>query len=197
MPKRRRRGKEINQRKVNLKNGVGRKEVTQMKRYTKALWAGSLAVLLIVGAVAVANGQNLRRLQQERGGAAALRGMFGPRMFLAGLDLTDPQKEQVKTIFANRKADIKAVVQDTIQARKGLREALAAEADSVALNAAYGKVSDAGWKALQLRTQIGAEINQNQILTPEQQAKLKKRLQNVKKLGMQMIEKRRNKKVDE
>jgi Spy/CpxP family protein refolding chaperone len=166
-----------------------------MKRYTKALWAGSLAVLLIVGAVAVGNGQNLRRLQQERGGAAALRGMFGARMFLAGLDLTDPQKEQVKTIFANHKADIKAVVQDTIQARKGLREALAAGADSVALKTAYDKVSDAGWKALQLLTQIGAEIKP--ILTAEQQAKLQKRLQNMKKLGMQMIEKRRNKKVDE
>jgi Spy/CpxP family protein refolding chaperone len=165
-----------------------------MKRNAKAMWVGSLAVLLIAGAVVLAHGQNPGRLQQRPGAGAAMRGMFRARMFLAGLDLTDQQKEQVKTIFANHKDAIRSAVQGSIQARKGLREAIAANSGQDALKAAYDKVSDAGWNALQLRTQIGAEIRQ--ILTPAQQAKLQKRLQNMNRFGLQPRAKRIAKKAE-
>jgi Spy/CpxP family protein refolding chaperone len=166
-----------------------------MKRHANALWVGSLAVLLIAGGIVLAHGQNPRRLQQGPGAGPAMQGMFRARMFLAGLDLTDQQKEQVKTIFADHKDEIKSVVQDTVQARKGLRAAIAANSGQDALKAAYGEVSDAGWNALQLRTKIGAEIKQ--ILTPDQQAKLQKRLQNMNRFGFQLRAKRLAKKEAE
>jgi protein CpxP len=162
-----------------------------MRGYQKALAAISLAALLIVGVVAVANAQNLKRLGQN--GAAAFKGKFNARMFLRGLNLTDQQKEQVKNILSNHKPDIKAIAQESLQARKGLREALAVGADQGALKAAYDKVSSAGWNALLLRNQIGSEIKQ--ILTPEQLQLLQKRQENLKKLGRKIMENRRIKKL--
>jgi protein CpxP len=163
-----------------------------MRGHQKALTAISLAVLLIVGAVAVVNAQNLKRFGQG-GAAAASKGKFNARMLLRGLNLTDQQKEQVKNILSNHKPDIKAAAQESLQARKGLREALAGGVDQGALKAAYDKVSSAGWNALLLRNQIGSEIKQ--ILTPEQQQLLQKRQENLKKLGRKIIENRRIKKL--
>ena len=157
-----------------------------MRRYQKVLAAIGLAILLIVSAVAVANAQNPKRLGQ---GGAAAKGIFNVRMFLRGLNLTDQQKEQVKNILSNHKPDMKAVAQESLQARRGLREALAGGADQAALKAAYDKVSTAGWNALMLRKQIGSEIKQ--ILTPEQLELLQKRQQNLKKLGQTIIQNRR------
>jgi len=161
-----------------------------MRGYRKALAAVSLAILLVVSAVAVANAQNVMRLGQGR---EAANGLFKARLFLRGLNLTDQQKEQVKTILSNHKPDMKAVAQETLQARRGLREASASGADEAALKAAYDKVSAAGWNALMLRNQIGSEIKQ--ILTPEQQDLLKKRQENLKKLGQNIIQNRRVKKL--
>jgi len=163
-----------------------------MRGYQKALAAISLVAVLIVGVVAVANAQNLKRLGQG-GAAAASKGKFNARMLLRGLNLTDEQKEQVKNILSNHKPDIKAAAQESLQSRKGLREALAGGADQDALKAAYDKVSSAGWNALMLRNQIGSEIKQ--ILTPEQQERLQKRQENLKKLGQKVIENRRIKKL--
>jgi periplasmic protein CpxP/Spy len=163
-----------------------------MRGYQKALIAGSLAVLLILGAVAVGNAQNVRRLQQG-GQAAALRGMFRGGLLLRGLELTDQQKEQVKTILSNHKADIRNAAQETIKARRDLRAAMADGADQATLKAAYDKVSGAGWDALLMRNQIGSEIKQ--ILTPEQQARLQKRMQNLKKFGARTFANRTNRKV--
>ena len=161
-----------------------------MRRYQKARAAISLAVLLTVSAVAIANAQNPKQLGQ---GGAAAKGIFNVRVFLRGLNLTDPQKEQVKNILANHQADIKTVVQETMQARRGLRAALAGSADQGALKTAYDSVSSAGWHALLLRNQILSEIKQ--ILTPEQLEILQKRQQNLNKLGQEILENRRIKKL--
>ncbi len=158
-----------------------------MRGYQKCLWVGALAVLLLIGAVAVANAQNLKRLQKG-GRAVALRGMF-----LAGLDLTDQQREQFKTILSSHKADIKTVVLDNMKARKDLRQAMAEGADQASLKAAYDQVSAAGWNALLLRKNIGSDIRP--ILTAEQQAKLQKRLENIEKIGQLMMENRLNRKL--
>jgi len=114
-------------------------------------------------------------------------------MFLAGLDLTDQQKEQIKTVLSNHKSDIKTVVQDNIKARKDLRQALAQGADQASLKAAYDQVSAAGWNALLLRNNIGAEIKP--ILTAEQQAKIQKRLENINKIGQLMLANRLKRKL--
>jgi Spy/CpxP family protein refolding chaperone len=156
-----------------------------MRRYQKALIAGSLIVLAALGSAMAANAQNLRRAQQARLGAAALGGMFTHGAFVAGLNLTNGQKEQVKAILAQHKEEIKAIVQETAQARKNLREALAGGVDQVALKVAYDQVSAAGWQALSLRNQIMTEIKP--VLTAEQLAKLQKRLQNIKKAGLQKL----------
>jgi periplasmic protein CpxP/Spy len=164
-----------------------------MKRYLKVSLAVSLVVLLLVSAVAVANAQNAKRLQQNRRQAAALKGMSRAGLLLGGLDLTDQQKEQVKGILATHKTEIKTAVQENVKARKGLREALASGADQTVLRAAYDQVSGAGWNTLRLRSQIGSEVKQ--VLTPEQQERLQKRLQNINKLGMQLLQNRRIKKL--
>ena len=116
-----------------------------------------------------------------------------PRLFLRGLNLTGQQKEQVKNILSNHRPDLKAAAQESLQARKGLREALAVGADQGALKAAYDEASSAGWNALMLRNQIGSEIRQ--VLTPEQQQLLQKRQENLKKLGRKIIQNRRIKKL--
>lgn len=156
-----------------------------MNRFQKLLAASCLILLVVAGSVVMANAQNQRRLQQARPGAARFGGMFRPGMFVAGLDLTDQQKEQVKAILANHKDDIKAAVQGDVQARKAVREALMGGADEAALKAAYDQASAAGWQTLLLRSKINAEIKP--ILTPEQQAKLQQRLQNLKKIGVKRL----------
>ena len=158
-----------------------------MRKYQKVLWVGALAGLLLVGSVAVTSAQNLKRLQKG-GAAVALRGIF-----LAGLDLTDQQKDQIKTVLSGHKADIKTAVLDNLKARKDLRQAMAEGADRASLKAAYDEVSAAGWNALLLRKNIGTEIKP--ILTADQQAKLQKRLENIKKIGQLMMENRLNRRL--
>ncbi len=142
-----------------------------MRGYRTILWAGILAVALAMGVATVAKAQNAKRLQQA-GAAAGLRGTF-----LQGLDLTDRQKEQIKTILVNHKTDIQSVAQETRKARQGLREAMTAGADDASLKTAYDQLSAARWNALMLRKNIAGEVKP--ILTPDQLAKLQKRLDKV------------------
>lgn len=164
-----------------------------MKRHLRVVPAVGLVALLLASAVAVANAQNAKRLQQNLGKAAALKGGFRAGLFLGGLDLTDQQKEQVKGILANHKTEIKAVAQEDVKARKALREALATGADQATLKAAYDQVSSAGWDTLSLQIQIRSEVKK--ILTPEQLERLQKRLQNINKLGVELLQNRRIKKL--
>ncbi len=123
-----------------------------MRGSRKVFWAGILVIALAIGAVGAAEAQNLKRSQQARP-AAGLRGTF-----LQGLDLTDQQKQQIRTILATHKADIQSVAQANLTARKDLREALAAGADTSTLKAAYDRLSAAKWDALVLRKSIGEEL---------------------------------------
>jgi periplasmic protein CpxP/Spy len=159
-----------------------------MKRYLKVPLGVSLVAILLVGAVTVASAQNAKRLQQNRGQAAAGMGMFRASLLLGGLDLTDQQKEQVKGILSNHNAEIKTVVQENLKARKGLREALASGIDPAALKGAYDQASSAGWDTLNLRIKIMSEIKS--VLTPEQQQRLQKRMQNINKLGTRLLQSR-------
>jgi Spy/CpxP family protein refolding chaperone len=149
-----------------------------MKRY--ALPAAVLALLLGVTAITAAYAQNNGRFLQQRG-AASLRGMLRPGAFLAGLNLTEQQREQVRNILAGHKEEIQALVRETREAQRAFREGLAAGKDPAALKPAYDRASEARWNMLLLRNRIAAEIRQ--ILTPEQQEKLERRIRRIKGAG--------------
>jgi Spy/CpxP family protein refolding chaperone len=146
-----------------------------MKRHRKAMVAMVAVVLLVVSVVAAANAQNARRnLQIQRQGAKQ-KVMLRLRAFLGGLDLTQQQKDQVKTILAGHKSDIQAVARQNVQDRLALRNAIVGGAtDDSALKAAFDRVKDDEWNAVTLRTKMTAEIKQ--ILTPDQQARLQQRI---------------------
>jgi protein CpxP len=147
-----------------------------MKKYQRVLLAIGATVLLVVTMVAVANAQNAKRNLQGRRQQAA-NAMFRAKAFLQGLNLTQEQKDQVKTILTSHKEEIKAVVRDTAKARMALGSALSHGASEQVLKAAYDEVSRLGWNAVTLRSKIGAEMKQ--ILTPEQLEFFLQRLQKV------------------
>ena len=147
-----------------------------MKRYRKVLWAAAAATLVLTTLVVAAGAQGLKRNPQIRKQAAG-RAMFRAAPLFRGLDLTDQQKDQVKDIFANHKAEIQASVKEQARSRMILGKALADGASDQVLKAAFDNVSKAGWDAVQLRSRMLAEFKQ--VLTPEQLARLQERLQKV------------------
>lgn len=145
-----------------------------MKRHQKAMVALGAVILLVVSVVAVANAQNARRnLQVQRQGAKQ-KVMLGFRAGLGGLDLTQQQKDQVKTILAGHKPDIQTVARQHVQDRLALRNAIAGGATDSALKAAFDQVKEDEWSAVTLRTKMTAEIKL--VLTPDQQARLQQRI---------------------
>jgi Spy/CpxP family protein refolding chaperone len=145
-----------------------------MKRHRKAMVAMVAVVLLVVSVAAAANAQNARRnLQIQRQGAKQ-KVMLRLRAFLGGLDLTQQQKDQVKTTLAGHKSDIQAVARQNVQDRLALRNAIVGGAANSDLKAAFDKVKEDEWGAVTLRTTITAEIKQ--ILTPDQQARIQQRI---------------------
>ena len=105
-----------------------------------------------------------------RGGPGGPFGMAG--LPLRGLELTDAQREQVRTIMESHSADQKAVGDKMIAARKALHEAIAAESlDEAAIRAAAAEVGAAEADAAVLQAKIHGEVFA--ILTPEQVKKAK------------------------
>jgi len=100
-----------------------------------------------------------------RGGPGGPFGMAG--LPLRELELTDAQREQVRTIMESHSADRKAVGDKMIAARKALHEAIAAESlDEAAIRAAAAEVGAAEADAAVLQAKIHGEVFA--ILTPEQ-----------------------------
>ena len=155
-----------------------------MKRYAKTMLAAGAAVVLLVVVAAAANAQNGRMALQARNRARAAA-IMRPAAWLRGLDLTAEQKDQIKTILANHKTEFQAVRQAGAEARKALRTAIADGADTATIKAAYDRVSSAGWDAFQLRMTLRTEIKG--ILTPEQLAKLEKRMNRIRGGGPGML----------
>jgi len=156
-----------------------------MRRYWKTILAAGAAMLLLATVAGVARAQNVRRVARARAGAADI---LRPAMWLRGLDLTAEQKDQIKTIIASRKDQIKTVRQANAEARRALRTARVEGADLGTLKTAYDRVSSAGWDALVLRNTIGSEIKG--VLTPDQQAKLQKRLKFLETTGQRLRNRR-------
>ncbi len=144
-----------------------------MRKHSKWLWVTGAVVLLFAGWVVAANAQGAKR-GQLRAGQGNLRSIFRPGALLRGLDLTDQQKEQVKTILTNHKEGIRTAIKEYSKARLALSRSLAAGASEADLKVIFDKAAGAEWNAVLLRSRITEEIKR--ILTPEQLSILQKRL---------------------
>ena len=100
-------------------------------------------------------------------------GPFGRAGFpLRGLDLTDAQRQQVRTIMESHRDEQKAIGDRMQAARKALHEAIAAELfDEGAIRAKAAELGAVEADAAVLQARIHAEIFT--ILTPEQVTKAK------------------------
>jgi len=152
------------------------KGVTNMKRYLKSLLALGAALLLAATVAVAANAQNAKP-GQNGARKRVLRSMIRPGASLRGLDLSQEEKDQVKALLNSHKEAIKAAVTDGIKAKLVMNRALASGASDQDLKAAFDNATNAQWNALQLRSQMIAEIKP--ILTPDQQVRLQQRLQKV------------------
>ncbi len=148
-----------------------------MRKYSRGMLATGAAVLLLGLSVTVAMAQNARMMGRKQGPGAQLGMMFRPGAFLRGLNLTQQQKDQVKTVFANHKTEIQKVAKQTAEARMALRDDIFNGANQQTLQGALGKVSTAESDAAVLRSAIWMEIKP--ILTPDQLTQLQTRQQNM------------------
>ncbi len=105
-----------------------------------------------------------------RGGPGGRGGMFGLPM--RELDLTDAQRQQVRTIMESHR-DAQRAIGDRMQAaRKALRAAIEAEtADEAAIRAAAADIGTIEADAAVLQAKIRGEVFA--LLTPEQAKKAK------------------------
>jgi Spy/CpxP family protein refolding chaperone len=126
-------------------------------------------------AASAQNGKLVRQRLVQRQKTVGQNALPGAKALVAGLKLSPEQKEQVKSILAGHKTELKDVALGTREARKELAVALAQGADIQTLKAAHDKVSQADWDGILLRSKISAEIKP--ILTPEQQQRLERRTQ--------------------
>ena len=103
------------------------------------------------------------------------RGMFGrgggPAMMLAGLGLTEAQREQVKALFESEREINQAGQQAIIVAREALHAALFANVtDGSAIAALQAKIIAA--EQVQLSRHVQTQLTLSGILTAEQRARV-------------------------
>jgi Spy/CpxP family protein refolding chaperone len=139
-------------------------------RFKISLAAGLMAIAM-AGTVPALMAQDA---PQRRGGPGGERmrgpGAFGPE--LRGLDLTDDQRAQLRKIREARQSEFKTAGDKLGAARQGMRALI--EADSInesAIRAKSAEVAAAEAEVAILNAKVRAESLQ--ILTSEQQAKLK------------------------
>lgn len=145
--------------------------------------AGTAAVMLAgaapVVAAATAGTQDQARQQRQvrRGGPDGVqRGMRGPRlgMEFRGLELSDDQRAQLRKIREARQPEFKAAGEKLRAAREGMRALITADSiDESAIRTKSQEVAAAEADVAILNAKVRAESMQ--ILTSEQQAKLKER----------------------
>jgi protein CpxP len=142
----------------------------------KRIMTGLMAMVLAV-AGAFATGSVLQA-QRAGGFEGAFGGGFHGRGFghrpgmdlLRGLDLTDQQRQQVRTIMENHKSDFQQVRQKMRAAMEAQHAAATATPpDEATIRAKAAEVGAAQGDLAVLMTRVRAEVFQ--ILTPDQQAK--------------------------
>jgi protein CpxP len=135
-------------------------------------------VLAATSAEATAARQDQPQQQQQRqrrgpggpGFGGPMRGGFGPEF--RGLDLTEDQRAQLRKIREARQSEFKAAGEKLRAARDGMRQLL--QADSINESAIRAKAADvAAAEAEAAILNARVRLESLQILTAEQQAKLK------------------------
>ena len=150
----------------------------------KTTLAAGIAVLTLAAGAPLLMAQQDQQPQQRQGrgpggpGGPGMRGPGapgGPMGFGHGfrnLDLTDDQKAQLKKIAEARRSDFEAAGQKVRAAREGMRTLV--EADSInesAIRAKSAEIAAAEADVMILNAKVRQESLQ--VLTSEQQAKLK------------------------
>ena len=147
--------------------------------------AAAAALMLAGGAAAFAASTELtqqepqQQEQQRRrgpggpgGGMHGMRGPGGPGFEFRGLDLSDDQRAQLRKIREARQSEFKAAGEKLRAAREGMRVLIEADSiDESAIRAKSQEVAAAEAEFAILNAKVRAESMQ--ILTSEQQAKLK------------------------
>jgi Spy/CpxP family protein refolding chaperone len=129
---------------------------------------GFAAALVLIVAVACAG-----VVWAQTSGSPMAKG-FGRRMMALTyvarqLNLSDAQRQQIKTIVKAHKQDIKALVDGRFAARRALRQAIAGgNADQIA--AAASQMSSVELKAAQMKALIRGQVF-GEVLQPDQRSK--------------------------
>ena len=158
-------------------------------RFKTSLAAGAAALMLAgaaplvlaatsAEATAAKQDQPQQQQQQRRRGPGGPgidgpRGMRGgPGMEFRGLDLTDDQRAQLRKIREARQNEFKAAGEKLHAARQGMRQLM--DADSINESAIRSKAAEVAAAEAEVAI-LNARVRQEtlQILTAEQQAKLK------------------------
>jgi protein CpxP len=133
--------------------------------------------LVAVAAEPRAQGPGFSGPPQGGPGGPGMRRPRGPMGFgrgFRGLDLTDDQKAQLKSIAESHRDEFRAAREKGRAAHNGMRALLEAETlDEAAIRAKSTEIAVAEADAMILNAKVRRESLQ--VLTPEQQAKLKER----------------------
>ena len=150
----------------------------------------TLGLVIVAGLGIVAVGARQGPPPGRGPGGAGGRGMGmagplgGPRGLMGGpmggmmlpglgqLNLTDAQKEQVRTAVQSHRDAFRAIADRAVAAREALDDAVTADTfDESAIRAKAGEVAAVDLDSALLRARVHAEVFA--LLTPEQQAKAK------------------------
>ena len=133
--------------------------------------AGLVAALAGSTAVAIAEGPRGGGTQGPRVG---IRGGSGADLGLHGVELTEAQRQQVRTVLEAHQADRQAIAGKLREAHRAFGEATrAAATDEAAIRARAADVAAAMADEAILRAKIRTEVHQ--LLTAEQQQRLQER----------------------
>jgi protein CpxP len=149
-------------------------------------WSGAALVLaMVAGAMPLLAAQDGSR--GPRAGRFG-RGAMAARQFgLGQLDLTDAQREQIRSIVQSHRDELTAIADRTRTARQNMQQASADNAlDESSLRAASGDLATAMADGSVLRSRIRQEVFG--VLTPDQLEKVKTLQANREQRRLQMRE---------
>jgi periplasmic protein CpxP/Spy len=140
---------------------------------------GALAAPLAAQQAPTTDGNRERGSWQGRDGGrrGSMHGSRGMRAMagiagLRGLDLTDAQRQQVRSIVEARQSDFRAIGERLHAAQRAQHEAITrVPVDENEVRARAGELAAVQADAAVLRARIHEQVHQ--VLTPEQQAKAK------------------------
>lgn len=146
-----------------------------------AMGFGALALAAGMGMSAQAwaqdqnTGDGPRPFSGRRGpmGPGGRGGPLGPGLALRGLDLTDAQRQQIRTLMESNREQLQPLLERAAQARRALEAAVTADVfDEGTIRSRHAELAAAEVDLAVARARTHADVLQ--ILTPEQRAEQKK-----------------------